>query len=56
MFVSLIKIMRNFVIVVYAQYYRSRAIVVDFRHRFTVSNMDNMPVPIGQIHSYHSYV
>ena len=30
--------------------YRSRTIVVDFRHRFTAINMNDMPVPIGQIH------
>ena len=36
--------------------YRSGTIVIDFRHRFTVINMNDTPVPIGQIHSFHSYV
>ena len=36
--------------------YRSWTIIVDFSHRFTVINMNNTPVPIGQIHSFHSYV
>ena len=35
--------------------YSSRTIVVDFRHRFTVVDMNDTPVPIGQIHSFHSY-
>ena len=30
--------------------------VVDFRHRLTVVNMNDTPVSIGQIHSFHSYV
>ena len=30
----------------------SRTIVVDFRHRLTVINMNNTTVPIGQIHSF----
>ena len=30
-------------------------IVVDFRFRFTVIDMNDMPVPMGQIHSFHSY-
>ena len=25
-------------------------------HRFTVININDTPVPIGQIHSFHSYV
>ena len=29
---------------------------VDFRHRFTAINKNDTPVPIGQIHSFHSYV
>ena len=37
-------------------FYRSRMIEVDFRHRFTVINMSDTHVPIGQIHSCHSYV
>ena len=36
--------------------YRSRTILVDFRHRFTVINMNDTPVSIGQIHSFHSLV
>ena len=36
--------------------YISRTIVVDFRHRFTVININDTPVPSGQIHSFHSYV
>ena len=31
----------------------SRTIVVDIRHRFTVINMNDTPVPNGQIHSFH---
>ena len=30
--------------------------MVDFRHRLTVINMNATPVPIRQIHSFHSYV
>ena len=36
--------------------YSSRTIIVDFCHRFTVISMKDMPVPIGQIHSFHSFV
>ena len=36
--------------------YSSRTIVVDFRHRFTVTSINDTPVPIGQIHLFHSYV
>ena len=35
--------------------YSSRTLVEDFRHRFTVINMNGTSVPIGQIHSFHSY-
>ena len=34
-----------------AYMYRSRTIEVEFRHRFTVVNTNDTPVPIGQIHS-----
>ena len=37
-------------------WYSSRTIIVDVRHRFTVKNMNNTPVPIGQMHSFLSYV
>ena len=36
--------------------YSSQTIIVDFRHRFTVINMNDTPVPIGQINLFHSYV
>ena len=36
--------------------YRSRTIVVDFCHRFTDINMSDLPVTIGQVHPFHSYV
>ena len=36
--------------------YKSRTIVIDFRHRFTIISMNDTPVPIGQIRSFHSYV
>ena len=32
--------------------YRCRTIVADFRHTFTVINMNDTPVSIGLIHSY----
>ena len=32
------------------------AISVDFRHRFTVTNLNYTTVSIGQMHSFHSYV
>ena len=35
--------------------YRSWTIVVDLRHRFTVINMIDTPVPIGQTRSFHVY-
>ena len=38
---------------IYIKWYRSRT---DFRHRLTVINMNDTPVPIGQMHSFHSYV
>ena len=36
--------------------YSSRTIVADFRHRFTVINMNDTPVPIDQIHSFQSII
>ena len=33
--------------------YIYRAIVADASHRFTVINMNDTHVPIGQIHSFH---
>ena len=30
-------------------------IVADSRHTFTVTNLDDTPVPNGQIHLSHSY-
>ena len=33
---------------------KSCTIVVDFRHRFTVINMNGTLIPIGQIYSFHS--
>ena len=44
------------IIKVHRAWYSSRTIVVDFRHSFTVINMNDRSVPIGQIHSFHSYV
>ena len=30
--------------------YKSQTILVDFRHRLTVMNMNDTPIPIGQLH------
>ena len=35
--------------------YRSRMILVDYRHRFTVIHMNHILVPIGQIYPFYSY-
>ena len=34
--------------------HRPRKIVVDFRHRFTIINMNDKPVSLGQIYSFDS--
>ena len=38
------------------QFCKSIMIIVDSRHSFTIINMNETPVPIGPIHSFHSYV
>ena len=32
--------------------FSSRTIVIDFRHRFTIININDTPVPIGHIGSF----